>query len=58
MKHNMTTQIRAHVKIEDALALQILKEREKKPLGKILGELLQESGRLQEVKRKIANLEA
>jgi len=53
MKHNMTTQIRAHLKIEDALALQLLKEREKKPMGRIITELIQDSKQIKDIKRKI-----
>jgi len=49
----MTTQIRAHLKIEDALALQLLKEREKKPMGRIITELIQDSKQIKDIKRKI-----
>jgi len=51
-----TTQIRPSVTIETAMVLQILAEKEKKPLGVVLEEILKESEKFKMIKKKIYEL--
>ena len=54
MKKKMpTTQIRPSVTIETAMVLEVIAKKEKKPLGVILEEMLKESKRFIEIKKKI-----
>jgi len=48
-----TTQVRANLKIDDALILDLIREKEKKPLGQIITELLTDSPRWHESKKKL-----
>ena len=54
MKKKMpTTQIRPSVTIETAMILEVIAKKEKKPLGVILEEMLNESEKFKKIKCKI-----
>ena len=48
-----TTQVRANLKIDDALLLDLLREKSGRPLGEILSDMLQDSSKWLEAKKKL-----
>ena len=47
-----TTQVRANFKIDDALILDMLREKYKKPLGEIISEMFKDSPKWKEAVEK------
>ena len=49
-----TTQVRANLKVDDALILEWIREKENNPIGKILAKFLADSPKWVEAKKKLA----
>lgn len=49
-----TTQIRANIVIDDALLLEIVAKKHKKPIGKVIEEMLQNSPKWLSLKKQLS----
>lgn len=50
-----TTQIRANIVIDDALLLEMVAKKNKKPIGKVLEEMLQNSPKWLSLKKQLSD---